>query len=53
MERTAARAAAVGAGIDEVGDRLGLRDIDFAVEEGALAEFARPSQPAAERQQRR
>jgi len=41
MERTAARAAAVVPGIDQVGDGFRLRDVDFAVQEGALTEFAR------------
>ena len=37
-----------GAGIDQIGDRLGLRDVDLAVQEGALAELARPRRAAAE-----
>ena len=35
-------------GIDEIGHRLGLREIDLVVEEGALGEFPRPRTAGAE-----
>jgi hypothetical protein len=40
-----------GAGVDQVGNRFGLRDVDFAVQEGALRELAGPRQAAAEFEQ--
>ena len=41
-ERTAGAARRrLGAGIDQVGDRLGLRQVDLVVQEGALGEFTR------------
>ena len=39
-ERIAQRAACAVAGIDQVGHALGLRQVELAVEEGALREFA-------------
>ena len=36
-----------GAGVDQVGDGLGLREVDLVVEEGALGELAGPRQPQA------
>lgn len=36
------RAACSGFGFDQVGDGLGLGQVQLVVEEGALAEFARP-----------
>ena len=43
-----ARRARVGSG-DQVGDGLGLGQVEAIVEEGALAEFARPRRPRAQR----
>ena len=51
MERTAARAAAAAAGVDQIRDGFGLRDVDLAVQKGALAEFAGPRHAAAELEQ--
>ena len=51
MERTAARAAAVGSGIDQIGDGFRLNYVHLAVQERALAEFARPGHPAPKVQQ--
>jgi hypothetical protein len=39
-ERNAARAACGGAAVDEVGDGLGLGEIELVVEEGAFGELA-------------
>ena len=41
-----------GAGIDQIGNGFGLRNIDLAVQEGALAELAGPRHAAAEFEQR-
>ena len=38
-----------GAGVDQVGHGLGLGQVELAVEEGALGEFARLGQPQAQR----
>ena len=40
-----------GAGIDQIGDGLGLRDVHLAVQECAFGEFAGPRPQAAEFQQ--
>ena len=49
MERTpGGTGGAQVAGRDQVGDRLGLRQVQPVVEEGPLAELARPRHPRAE-----
>src|SRR6202021_3455427 len=40
-----------GAGVDEIGNRFGLRDVDLAVQEGAFAEFSGTRHAAAEFEQ--
>ena len=47
-ERNAARAACFGGRIDQTRDRLGLRQIELAIEIGALSKFARPRAARAE-----
>ncbi len=47
-QRTAGAArGGFGAGVDQVGDRLGLREVDLVVQERALGELAGPRQPQA------
>ena len=53
VERARRRARrGFGAGVDQVGDGLGLRQVELVVEEGALGELARPGEAQA-RQARR
>jgi hypothetical protein len=48
LQRAAGRArGGLGAGVDEVGHGLGLREVELVVEEGALRELARLGQAAA------
>ena len=52
MERTAALRRRRGARVDQIGNGFGLRDVDLAVQKGALAELARPRHAASELEQR-